>query len=73
MPKIEIENGVGLYYEIEGQGEAVVLIQGLDRDCYGRWHREGRSLLATRWLPMMREVPENLTPPKVLYLHTDGR
>ena len=35
MPKVKIENGVGLYYEIEGQGEAVVLIQGLDRDCYG--------------------------------------
>jgi len=35
MPKIRIENGVSLYYETEGQGDAVVLIQGLDRDCYG--------------------------------------
>jgi len=33
MPKIRIENGVSLYYETEGQGDAVVLIQGLDRDC----------------------------------------
>jgi pimeloyl-ACP methyl ester carboxylesterase len=35
MPRIRIDNGLQLYYEIEGQGEAVVLIQGLDRDCYG--------------------------------------
>lgn len=35
MPHITLPNGLTLYYEIEGSGEAVVLIQGLDRDHTG--------------------------------------
>ena len=35
MPKIEVGNGLNIYYEIEGQGDSVVLVQGLDRDHNG--------------------------------------
>ena len=35
MPKIKIESGIHLYYEIEGRGDVVVLVQGLDRDHNG--------------------------------------
>ena len=35
MPKIKIKSGIHLYYEIEGRGDAVVLVQGLDRDHNG--------------------------------------
>jgi pimeloyl-ACP methyl ester carboxylesterase len=35
MPLITLMNGLTLYYETEGSGEAVVLIQGLDRDHTG--------------------------------------
>lgn len=32
MPRIAIDAGLHLYYETEGQGDAVTLVQGLDRD-----------------------------------------
>lgn len=35
MPKVKIESGLTIYYEIEGQGDFVVLVQGLDRDHNG--------------------------------------
>jgi pimeloyl-ACP methyl ester carboxylesterase len=35
MGKVTLENGISLYYEAEGRGEAVVLVQGLDRDHTG--------------------------------------
>jgi len=35
MPKVKIESGINIYYEIEGQGDSVVLVQGLDRDHSG--------------------------------------
>ena len=35
MPKVTIENGLNIYYEVEGQGDSVVLVQGLDRDHNG--------------------------------------
>lgn len=35
MPKIKIESGLKIYYETEGQGDAVVLVQGLDGDHSG--------------------------------------
>ncbi len=35
MPRIRIDTGVHLYYETEGQGDAVILVQGLDRDHRG--------------------------------------
>jgi proline-specific peptidase len=35
MPKIKIESGINIYYETEGQGDVVVLVQGLDRDHNG--------------------------------------
>lgn len=35
MAKVNIENGISLYYEEEGRGEAVALVQGLDRDHTG--------------------------------------
>jgi len=35
MAKITLENGINIYYEVEGQGEAVALVQGLDRDHTG--------------------------------------
>jgi pimeloyl-ACP methyl ester carboxylesterase len=35
VPKVIVENGLGLYYEVEGQGDSVVLVQGLDRDHNG--------------------------------------
>ena len=35
MAKITLENGISIYYEVEGHGEAVALVQGLDRDHTG--------------------------------------
>jgi pimeloyl-ACP methyl ester carboxylesterase len=35
MPHIKLNNGLTLYYEIEGTGPAVALVQGLDRDHTG--------------------------------------
>jgi len=35
VPRIRIDTGVYLYYEAEGQGDAVTLVQGLDRDHRG--------------------------------------
>ena len=35
MPKVIVENGLNIYYEIEGKGDSVVLVQGLDRDHNG--------------------------------------
>ena len=35
MPHVKLNNGVTLYYEIEGTGHAVALVQGLDRDHTG--------------------------------------
>ena len=35
MPKIKIESRLNIYYEVEGQGDSVVLVQGLDRDHNG--------------------------------------
>ncbi|MCX5895651.1 MAG: alpha/beta hydrolase [Proteobacteria bacterium] len=35
MAKIKLENGLTFYYEIEGQGDVVALVQGLDRDHTG--------------------------------------
>ena len=35
MAKVTLENGISIYYEVEGHGEAVVLVQGLDRDHTG--------------------------------------
>jgi len=35
MPKVKIESGLNIYYEMEGQGDSVVLVQGLDRDHNG--------------------------------------
>jgi len=35
MPRIAIETGLNLYYEIAGKGNVVVLVQGLDRDHNG--------------------------------------
>jgi pimeloyl-ACP methyl ester carboxylesterase len=35
VPRIQIDRGLHLYYETEGQGDAVVLVQGLDRDHRG--------------------------------------
>lgn len=37
MPKVTTENGLNIYYEIEGQGDSVVLVQGLDGDHGGMW------------------------------------
>jgi 3-oxoadipate enol-lactonase len=35
MANIKLENGISLYYETEGRGDAVALVQGLDRDHTG--------------------------------------
>jgi pimeloyl-ACP methyl ester carboxylesterase len=35
MGNVTLENGISLYYEAEGRGEAVALVQGLDRDHTG--------------------------------------
>ena len=35
MPHIPIETGLTIYYEIEGKGNSVVLVQGVDRDHNG--------------------------------------
>ena len=35
MAKITLENGMRIYYEVEGHGAAVALVQGLDRDHTG--------------------------------------
>jgi len=35
MPQITIETGLSIYYEIEGKGAPLVLVQGLDRDHNG--------------------------------------
>ena len=35
MPHIKLNNGLTLYYEIEGTGPAVALVQGVDRDHTG--------------------------------------
>lgn len=35
MPQITIETGLSIYYEIEGKGTPLVLVQGLDRDHNG--------------------------------------
>jgi pimeloyl-ACP methyl ester carboxylesterase len=35
MPNVKLENGLRMYYEAEGQGQAVSLVQGLDRDHTG--------------------------------------
>ena len=35
MPKVKIESGLNIYYEVEGRGDSVVLVQGLDRDHNG--------------------------------------
>jgi len=35
VPRIKIDTGLHLYYETEGEGEAVILVQGLDRDHRG--------------------------------------
>jgi 3-oxoadipate enol-lactonase len=35
MGKVTLESGISLYYEAEGSGDAVVLVQGLDRDHTG--------------------------------------
>lgn len=35
MPQISIETGLSIYYEIEGEGKPLVLVQGLDRDHNG--------------------------------------
>ena len=35
MPTVKIESGLNIYYEIDGQGDSVVLVQGLDRDHNG--------------------------------------
>jgi pimeloyl-ACP methyl ester carboxylesterase len=35
VPRIEIDTGLHLYYETEGRGDAVLLVQGLDRDHRG--------------------------------------
>lgn len=35
MPRIKIDTGLHLYYATEGRGDAVVLVQGLDRDHRG--------------------------------------
>ena len=35
MPTVKIESGLNIYYEMEGRGDTVVLVQGLDRDHNG--------------------------------------
>ena len=35
MPQVTIETGLSIYYEIEGEGKPLVLVQALDRDCNG--------------------------------------
>ena len=35
MAKVTLESGMRIYYEVEGHGEAVALVQGLDRDHTG--------------------------------------
>ena len=35
MPTVKIESGLTIYYEMDGQGDSIVLIQGLDRDHNG--------------------------------------
>jgi 3-oxoadipate enol-lactonase len=35
MANVTLKNGIRIYYEVEGRGEAVALVQGLDRDHTG--------------------------------------
>ena len=56
MPRIKIDTGLHLYYETEGEGEAVILVQGLDRDHRGMaLQKSGQPDKAARDLTLWKE------------------
>ena len=73
MPQITIETGLSIYYEIEGEGKPLVLVQGLDRDHNGMMsQRKALSRVFQVISYDARGTGQSDTPAGTLYLQADG-